>query len=257
MIVTTAGRTDDRMVEQARSIAKELTFPYIARNKKSIDNLGKEYQSDVLVIGKNRYEWHRYGDKDPLFFHPNSASFRVKRWMKGEHDPFITAARLEPGMSMLDCTLGLASDSIIASLAAGEKGEVVGIEGNSILSFLVKSGLKNWESENTQLKQSMRRIHVIKGNFIELLSLFPDNAFDVVYLDPMFEKEIADSSGIRRLSKVALYDELTVQTIEQAKRVASKRVVMKDHWQSHRFEAFGFQVLKRKTSTFHFGFIEV
>ena len=49
--------------------------------------------------------------------------FRVKRLMRGEHDPFVQATQLESGMTVLDCTLGMASDSIVASYMVGESGK--------------------------------------------------------------------------------------------------------------------------------------
>ena len=59
--------------------------------------------------------------------------FRAKRMLRGEPDPFVEAAQVEPGDKLLDCTLGLGSDAIIASLAAGEQGEVCGIEKSPLL----------------------------------------------------------------------------------------------------------------------------
>ncbi|CAG9622009.1 class I SAM-dependent methyltransferase [Sutcliffiella rhizosphaerae] len=255
MIVTTAGRTENRMFKTAELIALELGCPYIKREKKSIQHLWEEYESDVLVIGKNRYEWHKRNSQEPLFFHPNTASFRVKRWLNGEHDPFITVTNLKSGMSLLDCTLGLASDSIMASLVVGEYGNVVGIEGNRIFAYIVEKGLKNWSTDNHYLTEAMNRIKVTKGNYHFILPLLPENSFDVIYFDPMFESRIVESNGIAALRDVAVYDDLTIETIEHAKRVAKNRVVLKDHWQSDRFEKFGFQVQKRKTAKFHFGFI--
>ncbi|MCG6572888.1 hypothetical protein GFB82_21335, partial [Acinetobacter baumannii] len=46
--------------------------------------------------------------------------------------------------------------------------------------------------------------------------------------------------------------------VQEAFRVARKRVVLKDHWKSTRFKAdsYQFQVIKRKTAQFHYGYIE-
>jgi hypothetical protein len=256
MIVTTAGRTDKAMIQTAKHIAQDLGCTYIQRNKKSVLTLFKEFDQEVLVIGKNRYEWHRMNENEPIFFHPNTAGFRVKRWLQGEIEPFLKATELKEGMSFLDCTLGLASDSIMASLATGEKGKVCGIEGNEVLAYLVKNGLATWESDHNSLESAMRRIKVIQGKHQEVLSKLPDKSFDVVYFDPMFEIGIEESNGIAPLRNIAVTDALNEQTLQEAKRVANNRVVLKDHWQSEKFAHYGFTVLKRKTAKFHFGYIE-
>ncbi|KPB06581.1 class I SAM-dependent methyltransferase [Bacillus sp. CHD6a] len=256
MIVTTAGRTDEAMIQTAKHIAQDLDCSYIKRDKKSIDILFKEHNQEVLVIGKNRYEWHRMNETEPIFFHPNTAGFRVKRWLQGEIEPFLKATELKEGMSFLDCTLGLASDSIMASLATGEKGKVCGIEGNEVLAYLVKNGLASWDTDYKSLENAMRRIKVIQGKHQEILSNLPDKSIDVVYFDPMFDIEIQASNGIAPLRKIAITDPLNEQTLQEAKRVAKNRVVLKDHWESEKFANFGFTVLKRKSAKFHFGYID-
>lgn len=256
MIVTTAGRTNERMIQTAMKTAEYLGYTYYHRNKKSIDTISKENQQDVLVIGKSRYEWYRLGEDEPVFFHPNTAAFRAKRWLRGEVEPFLQATELKSGMTFLDCTLGLASDSIMASMATGVDGKVVGIEGNKVMSYLVKTGLKNWESDMVEMNEAMKRIEVLHGKHQIILSTLPDDSFDVVYFDPMFHEHIEESNGIAQLRNVALYDDLTEETIHYAKRVAKSRVVLKDHWQSERFEKFGFFVQERKTAKFHYGYLK-
>ncbi|MCA1321145.1 class I SAM-dependent methyltransferase [Bacillus tianshenii] len=256
MIVTTAGRTNEQMIQTARRVALELNLPYIERNKKSIELLQAQYKADVLVIGKDRIEWFVLGTDEPVFFHPNSAAFRAKRFLAGEVEPFIQATGLNEGMSFLDCTLGLASDSIIASLATGPAGKVTGIEANKQLAYIVNTGLQTWEMQNEETERSMRRIEVVHGNHLDILQTLPEDYYDVVYFDPMFEKQIEESTGILSLRNVARHDALSEKAVEEAKRVARKRVVLKDHWQSDRFDRLGFTRMVRKSSKFHYGYWE-
>lgn len=256
MIVTTAGRTNDQMIQTAIRVALDLDLPYIERNKKSIELLQTQYKTDVLVIGKDRIEWFVFGTSDPVFFHPNSAAFRAKRWLSGEVEPFLQATTLKEGMSFLDCTLGLASDSIMASLATGPVGKVTGIEANKLLAYIVSTGLHTWEMQNEETEQSMRRIEVVLGNHLDILQTLPDDFYDVIYFDPMFERQIEESTGILAIRNIAYYGDLTERTVEEAKRVAKKRVVLKDHWQSDRFDRFGFTRMVRKSSKFHYGYWE-
>ncbi|ASA95984.1 MULTISPECIES: class I SAM-dependent methyltransferase [Anoxybacillus] len=257
MIVTTAGRTNDQMIEKAKQIALELQTSYIPRRKRSITTIHQFVTQPVLVVGKERLELHFPNGREPLFFHPNSASFRAKRILKGESEPFLQATKLQKGMTFLDCTLGLATDSIIASLAVGSEGKVVGIEGSVYIAYLTKQGLRHWDSDVVELNEAMRRICVHHDDFRSFLAQCDDKSYDVVYLDPMFEVSIEESDGIKGLKQAALYTNVTKEDIEQAKRVARQRVVLKDHWQSSRFHQFGFSVYRRKTAKFHFGTIEL
>lgn len=257
MIVTTAGRTNEEMIVKAQSVAQELHVPYVRRNKEAVKDLQEQEEADVLVVGKNRLEIHLKGGSEPIFFHPNSSMFRAKRVMGGEADPFLEAVQLEAGMSLLDCTVGLASDSIIASLATGEKGRIVGLEGNRFLAYLVKHGLQEWSTDLLEMNEAMKRIQIVNKNYEAYLHCCEDNSFDVVYFDPMFPEKIEESNGIKGLRQVALYSSLTDDVIKEAKRVARNRVVLKDHWQSPRFEQFGFNVQRRKTAKFHFGVMEL
>lgn len=256
MFVTTAGRTNEEMVAQARKIADELKADFVPRKKRSVMAIQEIIQEDCLVVGKERLELYPFGEKEPFFFHPNSAMFRIKRLMKGESDPLIDAAKLEAGMSFLDCSLGLGSDSIVASFVAGKTGSVIGIEARQELAYLVKNGLKTWYSGYESINQAMHRIKVIEGNSLEILKKHEDNSIDCVYFDPMFDESILESDGIRGLTHFAIYEGLSKETIDHAIRVARKRVILKDHFRSKRFEEFGFEVYQRKSAKFHFGVIE-
>lgn len=256
MFVSTAGRTNEEMIATAIEVANELQVPYHHRNKRSVANLQEVYQSSCIIVGKERLELFLYGENEPFFFHPNSAMFRMKRLQRGEHDPFIEACKLEKGMSFLDCTLGLASDSMVASYIVGATGKVIGLEAEKYLSYIVRKGLKKWTSGQQDIDEAMRRIDVRHVHSFEFLKKLPNDSMDCVYFDPMFEEKILESDGIHALSQLAVYDTFQPEWIEEAMRVAKKRVVLKDHYLSKRFEQFGFQVIMRKTAKFHYGFIE-
>ncbi|HZH60400.1 MAG TPA: class I SAM-dependent methyltransferase [Metabacillus sp.] len=257
MIVTTSGRPNDRLTQYARQIADVLDTSFQKRNKRSVADIKKEVSDHVIVVGKNRIELHFLNEDSPLFFHPNSAMFRIKRLMKGEEDPFCEACNLQPDDKLLDCTLGLGSDSIVGSYIVGEQGQVIGIEGSRILSYLVHNGLKQWETGSPLIDEAMKRVVVHHQDHLAYLKSCEDNTFDVVYFDPMFEETIEGSTGITPLKNIANYSPLLDETITEAKRVAKKRVVLKDHWKSTRFEQFKFEVKVRKSAKFHYGVIEL
>ncbi|MDR7072323.1 class I SAM-dependent methyltransferase [Fictibacillus barbaricus] len=254
MIVTTAGKNANKIRSKAEKIALTLKCSFLVREKQSISSIIEEYKDDVMMIGVDKISFHPKEGTAPFFFHPNSSMFRVKQILRGETDPLIEALKLKQGMSVLDCTLGLGSDSIVASLATGEQGSVTGIESSKAISFVVESGLKIWDSQVSDMNEAMRRIQVIHANHFDYLKKCKTNSYDVVYFDPMFESTI-QSPGLEGLKGSANYSSITPEIITEAKRVASQRVVMKDNKKSSKFQELGFDVIQRNAG-FIFGVIE-
>ena len=256
MIVTTAGRTNQEYINLAKKVAAELGIPYVKRNKQSIAKM-YSLSSNIVVIGKQGIELHNQDSNEPYFFHPNVAMIRAKRILKGEHDPLIEVSGLKEGERFLDCTLGYGSDSIIASLVVGESGKVIGIESSEILAYIVKEGLQSWDSQNQRIDQAMRNVEVINSNHLDILKSMPTKSIDVIYFDPMFEESITESNAIQAMSHHCNHETITAVTIEEAKRVARKKIVLKDHFRSERFQMLGFEQQIRKTAKFHFGVINL
>lgn len=181
-MITTSYRPSEHTIKTAKQLSKELNMPYCGRNKQTVEHLLKSAERDLLVVGKERFELYtKQGAK--FFFHPNTAMFRAKRFLQGEKEPMLRAAGLSEGDTFLDCTLGLGSDAIIASMAVGETGSVVGIEKNHLVSVLVRTGLHSWETGIEELQAAMRRIQVKNGDCFEHIKQLPDNSVDVVYFD--------------------------------------------------------------------------
>lgn len=256
MIVTTSLRPTETIIAKAKKVALDLDLRFVKRNKEPMSSFHNHFGGDVLVVGSSRLSIYQVDSELPIFFHPNTAMFKVKRILRGETSPFLQATKLAENMSILDCTLGLASDSIVSSVVVGKNGKVVGTEGNRFLAYLVRHGLKNWDSGLPEMDEAMQRISVITTENLKYLRNEETNAFDVVYFDPMFELKI-EAEGINAIRKMALYSDIDEETIEEAKRVAKHRVVLKDHWQSTRFHRFNFHVYKRTTSQFHYASIEL
>lgn len=255
-IVTTAGRPDEFSLKLAEETAKELGYLFVSRKKRSIARLQKEYESSVIVAGHERFELYRLGMDHPFFFHPNSAMFRFKRLLNGELDPLIEVAELKEGDTFLDCTLGLASDSLIASFAVGTAGKVLGLEKDVDIAFIVKEGLKKFPTNIIELEEVMNRIEVQEADAVAYLRSVPDNAWDIVYIDPMFTAPIEESTNFTRLREVGSNGELTQEWVDEAYRVAKRRVVIKDHFNSPVFKAFHFKQIIRPNTKFHFGYLE-
>ncbi|MEK5038593.1 class I SAM-dependent methyltransferase [Sporosarcina sp. FSL K6-3457] len=255
-IITTGGRPDEQSEQLAMEAAEVLGYSIIERKKRSVARLQQEYEADVIVAGKGRFDLYRIGMGEPFFFHPNSAAFRLKRLMKGETDPLVEVAQLKRGDTFLDCTLGLASDSIIASFITGDCGEVKGVEMDSAVAFITKRGLQSFPAESEQLVQAMRRIEVLHADAVGFLREQPDSSWDIVYMDPMFHVPIAESTNFTALRQVGVHSFLTQEWMEQAKRVCKRCVVIKDRFDSPVFEQFHMEQKIRPNTKFHFGIIE-
>ncbi len=254
-VITTGGRPDENSLKYAKEAQLILGYAIIERKKRSIARIQGEYNSSVLVAGTDRYELFKVGTAHPLFFHPNSAAFRLKRLQNDETDPLIEVSALKQGDTFLDCTLGFAADSIVASFVVGPEGIVKGIEGERNIAFLTKIGLQSFETKSTALKEAMGRIDVIQMEAITFLESQPDNSWDIVYLDPMFSERIEASSNFTPLRAVGLSNQLTEKWIQEAIRVSKRRVVVKDHFRSPVFKLFHFERIVRPNAKFHFGFI--
>ncbi|GAB3061722.1 class I SAM-dependent methyltransferase [Salinicoccus sesuvii] len=257
MIVTTGGRTDNITIDRAKKIALSNECPYVERKKKSISMLKKTYRQDIIIVGRSHISVNPLDQEAPMTFHPNMAMIRIRRLIKNELDPFISATTLKPGMRLLDCTMGLASDSIVASLQVGSDGHVTALEADPLLHLMVSEGLKTYDTGIDEMNKAMQRITTANIDHYGYLSQLPNDAFDVVYFDPMFDESIEASDGIQNIHSQTHQTELSIGVIREAKRVAKRRIVLKDHWKSPRFTQLGFTQLRRKSSLFHYGYIDV
>lgn len=252
-IATTAGRPDELSLQLVNAASEALKAQVVPRKKRSVSKLMNEYAANVIIAGKNRYEYYAYGADSPFFFHPNSAAFRLKRVARGEEEPLLTACQLQRGDSFLDCTLGIGSDSMVAAFAVGDEGRVIGLEADRNVAFIVQNGMKTYDTTELPLTACMRQIEVIHTKAVDFLQQQPDDSFDVVYLDPMFEEVIEESTNFEALRHAGSHIALDAEWIREAKRVAKKRVVLKAHYKSAFFEQYDFERDIRLTAKFHYG----
>lgn len=256
MIVTTSGRYNQHTLQKAKNIAMRYELILIMRKKRSVKEIKERYMDDVLVVGNDEISIMPLSGDDTVKYHPNFSMVRGKRLLNNENDALVDAAELKPGMSFLDCTMGLAADSVIASLTVGPSGRVTALEQSFILYLLAKEGLASYDTNIEMVNDAMQAIETVYQNHTAYLEKLPDNSFDIVYFDPMFDEEITKSQSLRLITEVTHTETLSQKTIDEAKRVAAKKVVLKDHFRSSRFEQFGFMQQVRKTSKVHYGVIK-
>lgn len=222
----TASKSRNVLDETMQAFCQTHHIPLLPRQDRSISYLLAHYELDYLLVLEDG-ELAAYSQGNRLVFHPGMAAPRLKQWNQGVEETLMTALALAPGERALDCTMGLASDALVASAMVGETGRVVCLEKSPVIYIVTTYGLAHSTKGSLQLQAAMRRIETQLGDYREVLPNLADNSFEVVYLDPMFAQPVQSSTGIAGLRNVADYYQPTAEDFAQARRVASKRVVVK------------------------------
>ncbi|MDR3563526.1 MAG: class I SAM-dependent methyltransferase [Negativicutes bacterium] len=256
-VVTTAHNPSTNMLKDAALLASLLSAPLKLRAKYSLDAMRGEYGIDtLLVVTKKGPVVYTPGGE--YFFHLNMAELRINNLRNGKPDHMISAMGLKPGMTVLDCTLGLATDAIVASFVAGEGGAVLGLESSPIIAAITGLGLQTFSCDDADITSALRRIQVKEADYNLFLSTVPDKSFDVVFFDPMFRVPIIDSSNLRPIRFLADDRPIDALAIKEARRIARYTVVVKEASGSHEFARLGISVTHGgKYSSVHYGAIEM
>lgn len=257
-IITTPYSPSPELVASAREWADKLKGTFVPRRQSSLVRLRRRYSGrSIVVVRKNRIEWHPEDGGEPLFFHPNMSYLRAHRIAAGEPDAMLKAAEFVPGDSVLDCTAGLCADAIIFSFAGGEKTKVTAVESEEAIYHVVSHGLQTYESEWEEFTQAMRRIEVVLADHLEVLRRMEDRSVDIVYFDPMFRQAVEKSAAFAPIRAFANDRALRAEAVEEAKRVARKTVLMKERGRSEEWERLGFARISPPQSNVAYGVIRI
>jgi 16S rRNA G966 N2-methylase RsmD len=254
-VTTTLAESDEELIK-AGKVSRELNIPLLPRKNAGLNKLVHQQGLEgILVVSRERIIYSYPGGE--FFFHPGMAKLRINEILNGKTDQMIKALDPSPGSTILDCTLGLGSDAIVASFI-NDTGEVTGIECSPILSLIVREGLAGYSRGVSQgLKKAMRRITVKCANYNDYLKNLPDRSVDIVYFDPMFRNPGKKSSAMEAMRPLTDKSPLSRDAIEEALRVARRRVVIKETSSSAEFARLGFdKITGGKYSPVAFGVIE-
>ena len=229
LFVTTALKPSPALIERAQSFATELTAPLAARRNDGLPVLFARYPaaSRTLIVQNDRL---MLADREgaTIFYHPNMAYLRLGNLLRGGRDLLIEACGLKPGDSVLDTTLGFASEAVLCAHIAGPTGEVHGIEAAKPLGIVVREGLQTLTTAHTAMNEAMRRVQVVHlGHHLEFLRACPDRRYDVVCFDPFFDEVLHDSRPFKPLRLFGDHARLVPEALAEARRVARRRVVVK------------------------------
>lgn len=233
------------LVLQAQEIAQQLNLDYQERRKRSVHSLLAETETDaVLVVYQSRLVLEEKNGQR-FFFHPDTAMLRIK----SGRDPLLELVG-EGRQTILDCTMGLASDSIVLA-SAGHL--VTATESSQLIHFMVSRGLKEFDSGNEAVNQAMRSIQTIWTDSLTYLKDQADQSVDIIYIDPMFSQEIIESDNLDGLKPFANYTAFSDEFLSECRRVARKKIIIKAHFRDRVFEEFGFIRYVRPNQKFHYG----
>jgi 16S rRNA (guanine1516-N2)-methyltransferase len=265
VLITTSydPRTDQlqtvaRLAEQVRGLHNDsIPVRIVERKGFSLPRLREHYgDPDILLVSRDRIEYYHH-HRPVFFFHPSTAAIRVKRLISHESDSLLEISGIQLGDRILDCTAGLGSDAIVYSYAVGGNGKVTALENQPIPFLMLHQGLGVYHSDIPGMNEAMRRIQVLQADHLEFLQMQEDRTYEVVYLDPMFRKPIHESSSISAIRELADPRPVTEKVIQEARRVANRAVIMKEHRDSGEFDRLGFEKVYRTTTKIAYGVIRL
>ncbi|MBL4848107.1 MAG: class I SAM-dependent methyltransferase [Planctomycetes bacterium] len=215
---TTKGR-DPTCVTRAQEVAQRCGFPYIERRDSVARLVRKAKVGGAYVVGLEKAELRAEGLR--LAVHP-STLHHVRHL--GRSHPFLRAVAPEGERvdRVVDATLGLAKDAL--HIATFLECSVVGLEHSPILTCLCEDGLARL---GPPWRAGAARIEVLQAESRSWLAEQEADSAEVVVLDPMFETARPAAAGFDLLRRLACHDPLDPELLDQARRVASRRVVLK------------------------------
>ena len=241
-IVTTSHKPDAVLRARAERFASELGCDVAGRHAEGMPVVFARYpeaQKALIVQSGRLLLVNRAGVE--VFFHPNLGAMRLRNVLRGQPDYLLEAMQLQPGESVLDCTLGYAGEATLCAHAVGDSGEVHGIEGSPEWGIVVREGLQVFETDKAALNQAMRRVKVVHlGHHLEFLKACPDKHYDVVYFDPFFDVPVdLTEEMLVPLKAFGDHSPLTQEALTEARRIARRRVVVKAARWSEQLAGFG------------------
>jgi hypothetical protein len=230
LAVTTPLQADTASEAVAREAAARHGLRFAPRGRRPLAEVADQATVDGLLVltPEHALLWTPAGQRR---WTPGMGFLRMKRVLARraggpadatEHDPLLEAAELRPGDRVLDATLGLGADALVAAAACGPDGRVVALEAAVALAAWVGEGLRRLPVEPA------RRIEVRAGDHAAQLASLPVASFDVVLFDPMFRHAREAPGGFDLVRRLADPRPLSAETLAAARRVARRWVVVKD-----------------------------
>ncbi len=223
LAVTTPFDPSPAALARARDAAARHGVPFAVRGRLSLAEVAERAAVDaLLVLGAHAALW---ADGVEERWHPGMGALRARRLVTGERvtaDPFLAAARLREGDAVLDATLGLGADALVAAEAVGPDGSVLGLESSRALAAWAGEGFARLPGP------AAARVRVECADHATWLAAAPERSVDVVLFDPMFRHARRGAPGFDVVRRLADPRPLSRESLDRARRVARRGVLVKD-----------------------------
>ncbi|MFM7321102.1 MAG: class I SAM-dependent methyltransferase [Armatimonadota bacterium] len=239
-VTTATDPAPERRAEAARLVSangwrleprRNRSFDVLFAECPGIDRFVVCQKDRLLLVGVDGWQF---------FFHPNMAYLRLGNLLRGGRDLLVEAADLRPGDHVLDATLGFGSEAILCAYAVGDEGLVEAIDASPEIACVVADGLSRRVTAHAGLNAVMRRVRVAPArHHLDWLRGYGDKSVDVVCFDPFFETPLDAEEALSGLRNFGVHASLSREALDEACRVARRRVVVKGPRWSSTFDELG------------------
>lgn len=228
LVVTTSHKARSAARAHAEEFARTWNLKFVDRDDQPLDDLLSNHSCALVITNDDKQLATADG---VLKSHLGTAFIRLKSMSRNEGDPLIRAGELQAGDRVVDTTFGLGRDALVAACAVGPTGSVIGFESSLPLFHLALHGLTDGPFSPKQVVTDFgldpAPTTIEHADARQWLSKAEDNSADVVFVDPMFSTPKTSDAGFGLLRSVADNTGLDQAWVEQAKRVATRWVVVK------------------------------
>lgn len=229
-LVTTTRKAKESDRLSALTFTEKYGGSFLPRNDRSLDHLFSEFPEvqDIVVFEEGLPALFKQGNSLPFYFHLNMAAIRLNRLINQQNDRLLDVAGISKGMTVLDGTLGLGSDALVISWQVGETGKVVALEKSEAIYAVMKESFQKLIERENEYSFLLKRVEIIYDSLEEYTKAKENSFFDVVYLDPMFDKPRKKSDGIDGLRLWAAEEIPTPEVIGECLRISKNKVIIKE-----------------------------
>lgn len=219
--VTSCANPQASDVAEAAAVAARWQVPLLARpGRGGVAALLAEAETLLVVERSGVCLQDAHGSAR---WSPGLAALRLRALEAGgQGEALRRVAALRAGERVLDCTLGLAQDARVAARLVGPSGKLLGLEVSMPLAMLAAEGLRR---EGHDARSAP--LEVTHADCRQYLAGLPRGCFDVILFDPMFSSGRRAQPSFALLRRLANAAPLEAATLAEARRVASRAVVVK------------------------------
>jgi hypothetical protein len=219
-VVTTSKSPSDALRARAEDLARRWGLPVVERHRGSVATARGDAATALVCTEEG---WVAESARGRLAFHQGTAAKRLRELRHGGTDPMIRAGELAPGDQVLDATLGLGRDALVAAWAVGGGGTVTGIEADLVLAVLAAEGFAGGIPRPGSAPVTVR--HDDSRRVLAAMAAAGETV-DVVLLDPMFTDPRASDHGFALARDHTVATPLDPDWVALARAVARRWVVV-------------------------------